>query len=103
MPCNLGVRRYFSVKIICLCSYANGYRGLLEEAHAYSFFQFPRDGRLTKLITYDKAAFPSQRRFVSGMGKFMPRRFFLEKPVTLASTSIGEMDAVFDRFCNKHC
>ena len=86
-----------SVKLIYLRSYVSGYRGLLEEAQAYSFFQFPRQGRLTRLISYDKATFPSLRRFVGGMGKFMPRRFFLETPVMMESITISELDALFAR------
>jgi len=91
-----------SVKLISLRSYASGYRGLLEEAQAYSFFQFPRQGRLIRLIRYDKATFPSLRRFVGGMGKFMPRRFFLAAPVTLESITISELDALFARLGDGH-
>jgi hypothetical protein len=74
----------------------------LEEAQAYSFFQFPRHGRLKRLIRYDKATFPSLRRFVGGMGKFLPRRFFLETPVILESITIGELDALFARVGEDH-
>jgi hypothetical protein len=78
-------------------SYANGYRGLVEETDAYAFFQFPRNGRLTPLIRYDKTRFPSRHRFVGGMAKFIPRHFFLEKPILLESVSIQEMDDLFHR------
>jgi len=74
----------------------------LEEAQAYCFFQFPRHGRFTRLIRYDKATFPSLRRFVGGMGKFMPRRFFLETPLMLESINISELDAVFAQVGEDH-
>lgn len=87
------------MKILCLRAYANGYRGLLEERETYSFFQCTRQGRLTKLMTYDKAMFPNRRRFLTGMGKFMPRRFFFEKPVEVTTLTIAEMDGLCKQYC----
>lgn len=81
--------------ILCLMAYANGYRGLLEETDAYWFFQLPRKGRLTRLIRYDKAQFPSRRRFVGGMTKFIPRHFFLDQPISVESANIETIDSLF--------
>jgi len=76
-------------------AYGNGYRGLLEEADAYFFFQLPRKGSLTRLIRYDKAQFPSRRRFVGGMTKFIPRHFFLDQPIPVESATIQVIDSLF--------
>jgi hypothetical protein len=89
--------RGVAVKILCIMAYANGYRGLLEETDAYFFFQLPRNGRLTRLVRYDKAQFPSRRGFVGGMTKFIPRHFFLDQPIPVESTSFQAMDSLFRR------
>ena len=83
------------MKIICLRSYSHGYTGFMDELGQYVFSQFPRQGKIKRLFAYDKSDFTGYRHFIGGISKFIPRLFFLERPVPVALMSIQELDSIF--------
>ena len=87
-------------KILSLRSYLNGYTGFIEENDYYTFFQFPRNGELTKIMEFDKSDYTDYGHFLSGLTKFFPLNFFLKEPITVESISISELDRIFDRTSN---
>lgn len=84
------------MKIMCLRSYSHGYTGFMEEQDQYVFFQFPRRGKIRRLVTYDKSQFTNYRHFVGGISKFIPHLFFLEQPVAVDLMTIQALDCIFE-------
>jgi hypothetical protein len=83
-------------KILSLRSYSNGYTGFLEEKDRYIFFQFSRNGELTKIMEFDKSDYTDYGHFLGGITRFFPLNFFLKEPITIESISISELDRISD-------
>jgi hypothetical protein len=84
------------MRIICLKSYSNGYTGFIEEKEAYVFFNFSKNGKLTKLLEYNKSDYTGYRHFIANISKFFPSTFFLKEPIPFESLSIAELDRIFE-------
>jgi hypothetical protein len=82
--------------IIVLNRYRCGYRGFLEVATEYIFFQFSRD-RCRMLQRYAKTEFPDYSAFVNLMSKFMPAGRFLAAPLEIAELNERELARIFER------
>ena len=67
----------------------------MEEKSQYVFFQFPRRGKLKRLVTFKKSDYKSYRHFVGGISKFLPYLFFLEQPILIDPLTIHDLDKVF--------
>jgi hypothetical protein len=87
-------------KILSLRSYSSGYTGFIEENDCYAFFQFSRNGELTKIMEFDKSDYTDYGHFFGGITKFFPLNFFLKEPITVESISISELDRIFDQPSN---
>jgi hypothetical protein len=81
-------------KILALKSYTNGYTGFIEEEECYTFFQFPRNGELTKIMEFDKSDYTDYGHFIGGITRFFPLSFFMREPVSVESISISELDRI---------
>jgi len=82
------------MKIIALSSYRSGYTGIIEEEERYVFFHASRRGTAKTILEYSKADYTNLDHFQSVITKFVPRTFFLAKPLTIQSLTIPELDAL---------
>jgi hypothetical protein len=89
------------VKILSLRSYSNGYTGFIEDKDCYIFFQFSRNGELTKIMEFDKSDYTDYGHFLGGITRFFPLNFFLKEPITIESVSISELDRIRDLLPNR--
>jgi hypothetical protein len=71
--------------------------GLLEDEDDYTFFKFPRNGKLMKLLKYDKADYADYGHFFGGITRFISSTFFLKDAVALESLTIEELDKIHQR------
>jgi len=73
--------------------YQKGFFGCLETEDCYTCFLFSR--RLFRPITtYAKADFECHEHFLATLHKFVPRHFFLRRPVPLASLNTRDVALV---------
>ena len=89
-------------KILSLRSYAKGYTGFIEEEDRYTFFQFSRNGGLTRIMEFDKSDYTDYGHFLGGITRFYPLNFFMKEPITVESISISELDKIFDLATDSH-
>jgi hypothetical protein len=89
-------------RILCLRSYSNGYTGFMEEEDNYTFFQFSRNGKLTRVMEFDKSDYTDYGHFIGGITRFFPATFFLREPIPFESISIRELDRIFKQI-NDQC
>jgi len=82
------------MRIISLRPYVNGYTGFIEDEQSYAYFSFPRKGKLTRLIIYNKSDYADYGHFLGGITKFFPLSTFLKEPVPLKSCTIAELDRI---------
>ena len=82
------------MRVICLRSYSHGYMGFVEDDTSYTYFNFPRKGKLNALMKFHKSDYVDYGHFVGGITKFFPYNFFLKNPVVIESCTIEELDRI---------
>jgi hypothetical protein len=82
------------VRIIALKSYRSGYLGFLDEPDEYVFFTWARNGRMKRVVSYDKADFFNKDHFLSIITKFVSRKFFLEEALEIDTFSAKTLDRI---------
>ncbi|MDY6953181.1 MAG: hypothetical protein SWE60_16865 [Thermodesulfobacteriota bacterium] len=83
------------MRILSLRSYVNGYTGFIEDEGSYTYFNFPRKGKLNRLLTYPKSDYSDYGHFLGGISRFFPSTAFLKEPVPITSCTMAELDRVF--------
>jgi hypothetical protein len=73
----------------------------MEEEDSYIFFQYSRNGKLTRVMQFDKKDYTDYGHFLGGITRFFPSTFFLKEPIPFESISLGELDRIFKQI-NDH-
>jgi len=60
------------------------------------FFKVSRNGKLTKLLEYNKNDYTDYGHFLANISRFFPANFFLQKPIPCETVSIAELDRIFE-------
>ena len=71
-------------------AYQKGFFGCLEAEDRYVCFLFSR-GVFRPITTYAKDDFESHDHFLATLHKFVPRHFFLLRPLPLKSLGAGDL------------
>jgi hypothetical protein len=74
----------------------------MEEEDNYIFFRFSKNGKLIRVMEFDKNDYTDYGHFLGGITRFFPSTFFLREPIPCESISIRELDRIFKQI-NDHC
>lgn len=80
------------MQLIGYKAYRKGFFGCLETEDSYTCFLFSRN-TYRAVTTYAKADFACHDHFLATLHKFLPRHFFLHRPVPLASLEARDLAA----------
>jgi len=80
------------MQLIGYKAYRKGFFGCLETEDRYICFLFSRHN-YRAVTTYAKADFTCYDHFLATLHKFLPRHFFLNRPVPLASLEARDLAA----------
>jgi hypothetical protein len=84
------------MQLIGYKAYQKGYFGCLETDDDYICFLFSKN-TFRAVTTYAKEDFTSQAHFRAMLHKFLPRRFFLPRPVPVPSLTSCDLAAAARR------
>ena len=82
--------------LIGIKAYRKGFFGCLEDKNGYVCFLFSRH-TFRAITTYAKADFENRRHLMATLHKFVPRHFFLQEPVPMASIDAVTLKAVTEQ------
>jgi hypothetical protein len=74
-------------------AYRSGYFGCLADKDRYICFLYAKK-RFREIVTYPKEDFESVHHFVAFLHKFVPLRFFLRRPLRMASLETSDLSAI---------
>lgn len=82
--------------LIGIKAYRKGFFGCLEDKAGYVCFLFSKQ-TFRAIATYAKEDFENRRHLMATLHKFVPRHFFLQEPVPMASIDAATLKAVTEQ------